>query len=102
MSQEIYDAASRAAKAARDTATAQGAALLDIHDVCAKTCLSAGSIWKYVRLGGFPTPRMVGRNRRWLSTEIEAWMAALPEYLPAEVQPPANKQSGVRAKGARR
>jgi predicted DNA-binding transcriptional regulator AlpA len=36
------------------------------------------TIWSWMRRGEFPRSRIVGGKSMWLSTEIEAWLAALP------------------------
>ena len=47
--------------------------------VCKKTSLSRTSLYRMIREGSFPKARRVGVNRSaWWSTEVIAWMAALP------------------------
>jgi predicted DNA-binding transcriptional regulator AlpA len=36
------------------------------------------TLWKMMREGNFPRSRAVGGKSMWLSTEVDAWMAALP------------------------
>jgi predicted DNA-binding transcriptional regulator AlpA len=52
--------------------------LLDRHEVCAVANVSYPTIWTWMRAGRFPRSRIVGGKSMWLSTEIEAWMSALP------------------------
>ena len=40
--------------------------------------VSFPTIWAWMRAGTFPRSRIVGGKSMWLSTEIEAWLAALP------------------------
>jgi predicted DNA-binding transcriptional regulator AlpA len=46
--------------------------VLDIANV------SYPTLWVWMRQGSFPRSRAVGGKSMWVSTEIEAWMAALP------------------------
>jgi predicted DNA-binding transcriptional regulator AlpA len=52
--------------------------LLDKFEVCAITNVTYPTIWSWQRAGKFPRSRIVGGKSMWLSTEIEAWLAALP------------------------
>jgi predicted DNA-binding transcriptional regulator AlpA len=52
--------------------------LLDKHEVCAIAGASYPSIWSWMRNNTFPRSRIVGGRSMWLSTEVEAWLAALP------------------------
>jgi predicted DNA-binding transcriptional regulator AlpA len=52
--------------------------LLDRHEVCVLAGASYPTVWQWMRAGTFPRSRIVGGKSMWLSTEIEAWMAALP------------------------
>jgi predicted DNA-binding transcriptional regulator AlpA len=54
------------------------ARLLDKPEVMAITGVSFPTIWTWMRDGKFPRSRIVGGKSMWLSTEIEAWIAALP------------------------
>jgi predicted DNA-binding transcriptional regulator AlpA len=36
------------------------------------------TLWKMMREGNFPRSRVLGGKSMWLSTEVDAWMAALP------------------------
>jgi predicted DNA-binding transcriptional regulator AlpA len=40
--------------------------------------LSFPTIWTMMRKGTFPRARVVGGKSCWLSSEIDAWVAALP------------------------
>jgi predicted DNA-binding transcriptional regulator AlpA len=55
-----------------------GLRLLDRHEVCAIASASYPTVWDWMRKGTFPRSRIVGGKSKWLSTEIDAWMAALP------------------------
>ena len=46
--------------------------------VLAITNVTFPTIWAWMRAGKFPRARVVGGQSKWLSTEIEAWLAALP------------------------
>jgi predicted DNA-binding transcriptional regulator AlpA len=40
--------------------------------------VSFPTIWSWMRKGEFPRARVVGGQSAWLSSEIDAWIAALP------------------------
>ncbi len=52
--------------------------LLGKDEVCAIAGVTPQSIWNWQRAGKFPRGRVVGGQTRWLSTEVEAWLAELP------------------------
>jgi predicted DNA-binding transcriptional regulator AlpA len=54
---------------------------LDRADVLAITGVTFMTIWAWMRDGKFPRARLVGTGAKniWLSTDIEAWSAGLPE-----------------------
>ncbi len=52
--------------------------LLDKWDVLAITNTSYVTVWSWMRAGTFPRSREVRGRSMWLSTEVEAWLAALP------------------------
>jgi predicted DNA-binding transcriptional regulator AlpA len=51
--------------------------LLDKAEVLEITRVSFPTIWKWMRAGTFPRARIVGGKSMWLSSEIDAWLAAL-------------------------
>jgi predicted DNA-binding transcriptional regulator AlpA len=51
--------------------------LLSKAEVCAITGLSFPTLWKWMRQGAFPRSRVVGGHSKWLSTEVDAWLANL-------------------------
>jgi predicted DNA-binding transcriptional regulator AlpA len=55
-----------------------GPHLLDRHLVCAKAQTSYPTLWEMMRRGLFPRGRIHGGKTKWLSTEVDQWMAALP------------------------
>jgi predicted DNA-binding transcriptional regulator AlpA len=55
-----------------------GPRLLDRHEVCAIAAVSYPTLWAWMQLGKFPRSRIAGGKSKWLSTEVEQWMAALP------------------------
>src|SRR5262245_5546286 len=65
-------------KAATLLATPGIVRLLDKHEVCAITGVTYPTIWEWMRKDKFPRSREVGGRSMWVSTEIEAWLAALP------------------------
>jgi predicted DNA-binding transcriptional regulator AlpA len=52
--------------------------LLSKSDICAIANVSFPTVWAWMRAGQFPRSRVVGGKSMWVSTEIEAWLAALP------------------------
>jgi prophage regulatory protein len=52
--------------------------LLGKAEVCAIANVSFPTVWSWMRAGTFPRSRVVGGKSMWLSTEVEAWLAALP------------------------
>src|SRR5262245_16608826 len=53
--------------------------LLNRHEVCAILNVTYPTVWAWMRAGKFPRGRIVGGQKSmWLSSEVEAWMAALP------------------------
>jgi predicted DNA-binding transcriptional regulator AlpA len=52
--------------------------LLDKAEVCAIANVTFPTVWAWMRAQTFPRSRVVGGKSMWLSTEVEAWLAALP------------------------
>jgi len=52
--------------------------LLDRQQVCAIANVTFPTIWSWMRAGTFPRSRSVGAKSMWFSSEVEAWMRALP------------------------
>jgi excisionase family DNA binding protein len=41
------------------------------------------TLWRWLRAGQFPAPRILpGGHRRWVRAEVEAWAASLPKGTP--------------------
>jgi predicted DNA-binding transcriptional regulator AlpA len=55
-----------------------GTKLPSRDEVCAICNVSYPTIWVRMCKGQFPRPRVSGQKSFWLSTEVEAWLAALP------------------------
>ncbi len=53
------------------------ARLLPIEEVMARCAKGRTAIYAGIKAGTFPPPAKDGRSSRWLSTEIEAWIAAV-------------------------
>jgi prophage regulatory protein len=53
------------------------ARLLPIEDVMARCAKGRTAIYAGIKAGTFPLPAKDGRSSRWLSTEIDAWIAAV-------------------------
>ena len=86
LAEEALVAATRSARehderslhAARAPPAPLGARLLSKREVLAIVGVSYPTLWSMMRAGTFPRSRKVGSKSMWVSTEIEAWMAALP------------------------
>jgi predicted DNA-binding transcriptional regulator AlpA len=52
--------------------------LLSRPEVLAVAGCTYPTLWSWMRAGTFPRSRVVGGKSMWLSTEIDAWMRALP------------------------
>jgi predicted DNA-binding transcriptional regulator AlpA len=61
-----------------DTAPQGIPRLLEKTEVCAIAGASFPTLWLWMRAGKFPLARVVGGKSKWLSSDIEAWMASLP------------------------
>jgi predicted DNA-binding transcriptional regulator AlpA len=69
--------------------------VLDIANV------SYPTLWSWMRRGSFPRSRAVGGKSMWVSTEIEAWMAALPLCRLKGDEPPEAHAAALRTKRGR-
>jgi len=56
-----------------------GDRLLDKSQVCKIANVTYPTIWAWMRAGKFPRARIVGGKSMWLTSEIDAWLAALPK-----------------------
>ena len=54
--------------------------LMDKHEILAITGTTYPTVWAWMRATPpkFPRSRVMGGKSVWLSTEVEAWIAALP------------------------
>jgi predicted DNA-binding transcriptional regulator AlpA len=59
-------------------ATPRGSRLLDRHDIMELTGASYPTIWAWMRAGTFPRGRIVGGKTKWVGSEVESWLRALP------------------------
>ena len=55
-----------------------GDRLLDKSQICKITSVTYPTIWAWMRAGKFPRARAVGGKSMWLTSEVDAWLAALP------------------------
>ena len=74
--------------AARAPPAPLGARLLSKREVLGIVGVSYPTIWSMMRANTFPRSRVVGGKSMWLSTEVEAWMAALPRSRLKGDRPP--------------
>ena len=67
--------------------------LLRIQAVCEKTTLSRSTIYAKIRAGTFPRGRRIGGQAvAWLESEIDEWIANLPEADPADWHTPLRRK----------
>ena len=59
-------------------ATKLPASLLNRHEIVALSGFTYPWLWQMMRRGLFPRGRIVGGKTMWLSTEVDAWLSALP------------------------
>jgi prophage regulatory protein len=64
----------RQADAAESTAAVR---LLPISEVMQQCGLRSTTIYERIRLGTFPAPVKSGASARWVSTELDEWIARL-------------------------
>ena len=56
-----------------------GDRLLDKSQICKITNVTYPTIWAWMRAGKFPRARIVGGKSMWLTSEVDAWLVALPK-----------------------
>jgi predicted DNA-binding transcriptional regulator AlpA len=56
-----------------------GPRLIDRNELLAKTALSYPKIWMLMREGKFPRAKAAGGRTVWLESEVDEWIASLPE-----------------------
>jgi predicted DNA-binding transcriptional regulator AlpA len=97
------DPVSKKAKTAEDAAANKAAApsapppvrLLSKAEVLAMVGVSFPTVWGWMRAGTFPRSRVVGAKSKWLSTDIESWIAGLPRRPLKGDQPDQRKVEEV-------
>lgn len=63
---------------------------MDLKQVCRVVGFKKTTIYKWMNAGDFPKSIMIGNNVRWLSTDVEKWMA---EKISESVQTSATNSS---------
>jgi predicted DNA-binding transcriptional regulator AlpA len=53
--------------------------LLNKHEICRLTGVTFPTVWDWMRKGTFPRARIVGGKSMWLSSDIDQWLANLPQ-----------------------
>jgi prophage regulatory protein len=66
-------------------ASAQQAQFLRLKEVTARIGLRSTTIYQYVALGAFPRPRKFGRSSRWVTAEVNDWIAKRAAGMPIEL-----------------
>lgn len=49
--------------------------MLTVSEVADYVRVSVRTIWSHVAKGTFPPPLSIGRAKRWLRSDIDAWIA---------------------------
>ncbi|WP_448243500.1 helix-turn-helix transcriptional regulator [Pseudoxanthomonas mexicana] len=49
-------------------------ALEDISSIAERLAISRSTIYAWVKDGRFPAPAKLGRNSRWITSEVNAWV----------------------------
>jgi predicted DNA-binding transcriptional regulator AlpA len=57
----------------------RGERLLDKAQICKIANVTYPTVWAWMRAGKFPRARIVGGKSMWLSSEVDAWVVALPK-----------------------
>jgi prophage regulatory protein len=57
--------------------------LLPLEDIMTQCSMCRTTVYARIKAGTFPAPVKVGASSRWLSTEIDAWIAALVAARPS-------------------
>ena len=52
--------------------------LLGIAEVCEKVGLGRSTVLNREKEGTFPASRSTGRKNKWLESDVDAWIEALP------------------------
>ena len=53
--------------------------LLKVNQVCEITGFGRTTIYRWVKLNKFPKPITIGKNIRWYSADVEAWIISTVE-----------------------
>jgi len=67
---------------------------LRLKEVMARVGLRVTTIYRYVGLGAFPRPRKFGRSSRWVTAEVNDWIAKRTAGVPLETDEVSNSVSG--------
>lgn len=52
--------------------------LLSLAGLCRKLSISRTQAWKVRKLPGFPPPILIGDSKKYIESEIEAWLLTQP------------------------
>ena len=77
--QPCRDHEERSVRAARPPPARLHVWLLSKRDVLAIVGVSYPTLWSMMRANTFPRSRKVGGQSKWVSSEVAAWLAALPK-----------------------
>jgi prophage regulatory protein len=53
--------------------------LIDKSEVLARVPVTFPTLWAWMREGKFPRSREIGGRVAWVESEVEAWIAGLPQ-----------------------
>jgi len=72
--------------------------LLPLADVMSKVGISSTAIYDRIQKNAFPRPRFLGpRCVRWVESEINDWIAALPPTDASTMTAPQRARAGLAA-----
>ena len=77
--QPCRDHEERSVRAARPPPARLDVWLLSKREVLAIVGVSYPTLWSLMRANTFPRSRKVGGQSKWVSSEVAAWLAALPK-----------------------
>jgi prophage regulatory protein len=78
----VRDEPCREARVAESTASPQ---FLRLKEVMARVGLRVTTLYRYMTLGAFPRPRKFGNASRWVTAEVNDWIAQRTAGVPLEV-----------------
>jgi prophage regulatory protein len=56
--------------------------LIPLEEVMTRCGMGRTAVYSHIKKGSFPAPVKIGTSSRWLSTEVDAWIAAIVATRP--------------------